>query len=50
MRMSEVIDRLSRMVSDLNAAPTKTRMRAILITDLQKLMAWARETLLVEGE
>lgn len=48
--MQCVIDILDTLVADMQANPVKTRMTAILITDLQKAAAFARETLRVEGE
>lgn len=47
--LSQVIETLDTMIHDLNEDPVKTRMKAILITELQKAVAFAREVLKVEG-
>jgi len=47
--LEDIIETLDTLVADMQANPVKTRLSAILITDLQKAVAFAREVLRVEG-
>lgn len=47
--MEDIIETLDTLIADMNARTTKTRMTAILITELQKAVALAREVVRIEG-
>lgn len=46
----EVITAIDDLIAKLLAHSIKTRMKAVLVTELQKVGAWARETLRQEGD